>query len=73
MQDLGEKKSMVLRNHGLLTAGNTVAEAFVLMYYLEQSCRMQIDVMSSGGTIETETLVSVLMNGGLPPESASHH
>jgi ribulose-5-phosphate 4-epimerase/fuculose-1-phosphate aldolase len=52
VQDLGEKKSMVLRNHGLLTAGNTVAEAFVLMYYLEQSCRMQIDVMSSGGTIE---------------------
>jgi len=52
VQDLGEKHSLVLRNHGLLTAGRTIPEAFVLMYYLEQTCRMQIDVMSSGGTME---------------------
>jgi ribulose-5-phosphate 4-epimerase/fuculose-1-phosphate aldolase len=48
VRDLGDKPAMILRNHGLLTAGRTVQEAFVLMYYLEQSCRIQIDLMSTG-------------------------
>jgi ribulose-5-phosphate 4-epimerase/fuculose-1-phosphate aldolase len=43
---------MILRNHGLLTAGRTVPEAFSLMYYLEQSCRIQMDAMASGGTVK---------------------
>jgi ribulose-5-phosphate 4-epimerase/fuculose-1-phosphate aldolase len=51
VRDLGDKQVMVLRNHGLLTAGRTVPEAFSLMYYLEQSCRVQMDVMGSGGTV----------------------
>lgn len=45
--DLGDKNVMILRSHGLLTAGATVPEAFVLMYYLEQSCRVQVDVMAA--------------------------
>ena len=51
MRDLGDMPAMVLRNHGLLTAGRTVQEAFVLMYYLEQSCRIQIDLMAAGGKL----------------------
>ena len=51
VRDLGSKHSMVLRNHGLLTAGRTVEEAFSLTYYLEQSCRIQMDIMASGGTV----------------------
>lgn len=51
VRDLGDKSVMILRNHGLLTAGRNVPEAFQLMYYLEQSCRVQLDVMSSGGKI----------------------
>lgn len=51
VRDLGDRKAMVLRNHGLLTAGRTVPEAFSLMYYLEQSCRIQIDLMATGGKI----------------------
>jgi ribulose-5-phosphate 4-epimerase/fuculose-1-phosphate aldolase len=47
--DLGEKRVMILRNHGLLTAGRTIPEAFSLMYYLDQSCRIQLDVMASQG------------------------
>jgi ribulose-5-phosphate 4-epimerase/fuculose-1-phosphate aldolase len=47
--DLGDKRILVLRNHGLLTAGRTIPEAFSLMYYLDQSCRIQLDVMASGG------------------------
>jgi len=52
VRDLGDKQSMILRNHGLLTAGRTVPEAFSLMYYLEQSCRIQMDAMASGGTVK---------------------
>lgn len=48
---LGEHQAMILRNHGLLTVGETVAEAFVQMYYLEQACRTQIDAMSTGAKL----------------------
>ena len=48
MRDLGDAPCMILRNHGLLTVGRTVAEAFYWMYYLEQSCRIQLAAQSSG-------------------------
>ena len=51
VRDLGDKPAMILRNHGLLTAGRTVAEAFSFMYYLEQSCRIQIDMMATGAKL----------------------
>jgi ribulose-5-phosphate 4-epimerase/fuculose-1-phosphate aldolase len=51
VRDLGQNPAMVLRNHGLLTAGRTVEEAFVLMYYLELCCRTQLDMMASGGKL----------------------
>lgn len=46
--DLGDKGSMLLRNHGTLTVGATVAQAFTRMYFLERACEMQIATMSSG-------------------------
>lgn len=46
--DLGDKRALILRNHGLLTAGRTVAEAFALMHNLERSCKVQVAVLSSG-------------------------
>ena len=49
--DLGDKPAMILRNHGLLTAGRSIPEAFALMYYLDQSCRIQVDTKALGGTI----------------------
>ena len=48
--DLGNKTNLILRNHGLLTVGNTPAEAFLSMYILESACRIQI-LAQSGGTI----------------------
>ena len=39
---------MLMLNHGVLTTGRTVAEAFVLMYYLEKSCEVQIKAQSAG-------------------------
>jgi ribulose-5-phosphate 4-epimerase/fuculose-1-phosphate aldolase len=48
-RDLGPtSRSMILKNHGLLALGGTVREAFVLMYNLEQSCRIQVDAMAAG-------------------------
>jgi len=47
--DLGKtSKVMILRNHGLLTLGETVREAFELMYYLDCACQIQIDAMAGG-------------------------
>lgn len=46
--NLGDKNAMILRNHGLLTAGETVAEAFMHMYYLERACQVQLQVLASG-------------------------
>ena len=47
VKDLGKNKSMILRNHGLLTVGKTVGEAFMLMYYLDRACKVQIDLLST--------------------------
>ena len=49
--DLGDKPCMVLRHHGLLTVGRTVAEAFYWMWYLEQSCRIQLAAQGSGAPL----------------------
>lgn len=39
---------MILRNHGLMTCGRTVGEAFVLMHNLERACQAQIAAQSTG-------------------------
>ncbi len=49
--DLGDKPAMILTNHGLLTVGQTVAEAFYYMYYLDQACRIQVAAMATGATL----------------------
>jgi ribulose-5-phosphate 4-epimerase/fuculose-1-phosphate aldolase len=47
--DLGStSKAMILRNHGLLTLGETVREAFEIMYYLDCACQIQIDACAAG-------------------------
>jgi len=45
---LGDKQCLILRNHGLLTVGRTVADAFIAMYTLESACRIQVDALSGG-------------------------
>jgi len=48
-KDLGKKsKAMILRNHGLLALGETVREAFEVMYFLDCACQIQVDAMSGG-------------------------
>lgn len=52
VSDLGEKKILILRNHGLLCTGRTVGEAFVWTYRIETACRQQIDAMSGGARLQ---------------------
>jgi ribulose-5-phosphate 4-epimerase/fuculose-1-phosphate aldolase len=49
--ELGSKSAMILRNHGLLTAGATIADAFLMMYMLETACQIQVMAQSSGGEL----------------------
>jgi ribulose-5-phosphate 4-epimerase/fuculose-1-phosphate aldolase len=51
VRDLSEHNALMLRNHGLLTCGPTIQEAFNTMYQLELSCRAQVDVMAAGTDI----------------------
>lgn len=46
--DLGSFCGLILRNHGLLTIGRTVAEAFNLMFYLNLACEVQVAALSMG-------------------------
>ena len=45
---LGTKDILILRNHGLLTCGETVAQAFVRMYRLERACQVQLAAQATG-------------------------
>ena len=55
-------KAMILRNHGLLTLGESVREAFELMYYLDCACQIQVDALAGG-----------VDNALLMPESAARN
>ncbi|MSP97502.1 MAG: class II aldolase/adducin family protein [Betaproteobacteria bacterium] len=45
--DLGAASALILRNHGLLTAGSTVCEAFVVMHWLEKACQAQMMALAA--------------------------
>jgi len=49
--DLGDKNALMLRNHGLLTTGTSIADAFLMMYVFETACQIQIMAQSSGGEL----------------------
>jgi len=46
--DIGDKHAMILRNHGTLTVGATVAQAFLRMYFLERACEAQVHMLAAG-------------------------
>ena len=45
---LGERWVMLLRNHGTLVCGRSIAEAWDLMYYLERACQAQVSLLTLG-------------------------
>ena len=60
-ENLGDNPVMVMRNHGLLTTGSSVAQAYVRMHYLEKACQAQIDAMMTGQPLH------------LPPREVCEH
>ena len=49
--DMGEANFLMLRNHGLLTVGKTIADAFLSMYTFENTCQIQIAAQSGGSEL----------------------
>jgi ribulose-5-phosphate 4-epimerase/fuculose-1-phosphate aldolase len=51
VRDLGTKTFLMLRNHGLLTVGPTIADAFLAMYQFEVTCMIQLRAQAGGGEL----------------------
>ena len=49
VRDLGDATCLILRNHGLLTVGASVADAFLYMYNLQRACEIQVAAQAGGG------------------------
>ncbi|MBD9501497.1 class II aldolase/adducin family protein [Pseudomonas sp. BGr12] len=60
VRDLGDHYGLMLRNHGLLTVGQTVQQAFLRMYYLEKACDIQLAAQAGGELV-------------IPPEEVCRH
>ncbi len=52
MKDMKNKQCMILKNHGLLTVGKSIQEAFWFHYYLETTCKIQVLTLSTGSKIK---------------------
>jgi ribulose-5-phosphate 4-epimerase/fuculose-1-phosphate aldolase len=55
--DLGSANFLMLRNHGLLTVGRTVPDAFLYMYLFENTCRIQIDAQAGGDLVHVNPAI----------------
>ena len=64
VDDLGASNFLILRNHGLLTCGRSVAEAVLAMYTLESACRIQILAQSGGSELTRipQTIIADAVN-----------
>ena len=51
VRDLGQNRVMILRNHGLLAAGESIARAFHEIYFLERACQAQIKALAGGAEL----------------------
>lgn len=48
VRDMGDKHFLMLKNHGTLTIGKSVADAWMRMFFLERACKMQVMALSAG-------------------------
>src|SRR3546814_1582256 len=62
VRDIGNKRILILRNHGLLTVGKTMGEAFVWMYRIETACKFQIEAMAGGAALRSEEHTSEIQS-----------
>lgn len=54
-KDLGDSMNFILRNHGLLTVGQSIADAFLAMFNLERACQVQVLAQSGGAELVAVT------------------
>ncbi len=64
--NLGEANYLMLRNHGLLTVGKSIANAFLQMYTFENTCRIQVDALAGQSHPDQLTKVSPDILSGVP-------
>lgn len=57
VRDFGDHTVMLLRNHGLLTVGRTVGEAFMQLYYFERAARIQLQLQASSAGLASPVLM----------------
>ncbi len=50
-KNLGHNNVLILRNHGLLTCGETVAQSFIRMFRLERACQVQLAAQATGSPL----------------------
>lgn len=53
VRDLGDKNFLMLRNHGILTVGSSIADTFLFMYLFEACCTVQVRAQSTHGELIT--------------------
>ncbi|MDJ0785701.1 MAG: class II aldolase/adducin family protein [Myxococcota bacterium] len=68
--DMGDKHTMILRNHGTLTVGETVSDAWMRLYVLERACEAQIAALAGGTPLNpapegTAEKTAAIANAGL--------
>jgi ribulose-5-phosphate 4-epimerase/fuculose-1-phosphate aldolase len=72
VRDLGDNNFLMLRNHGLLTVGRSVAEAFVSMYLMETACMIQVRAQAGGGKL-VQIGRSIVEGAGDQWKRVTHH
>ncbi len=51
VRDLGQNRALILRNHGLVTVGRTIPEAFLYLHKLETACKTQVDALAMNSAL----------------------
>lgn len=72
LDDLGGNSAMILRNHGLLTTGRSVPEAFQRLYRLERACQIQVDAGAAGTLNPLSDNVTKASAAGLDGGASMH-
>ena len=70
-RDIGPHFAMLMRTHGILTVGRSVAECFYYLYYLEMACKIQVDVLASGKEpvlLSDEMVQGLFSDGDVPSQ-----
>jgi ribulose-5-phosphate 4-epimerase/fuculose-1-phosphate aldolase len=56
--DLGDNSHLILRNHGLLTVGRTIADAFLHMFVLQRACEIQVLAQAGGALVSVNPAIT---------------